>query len=424
MNTEQPENPTTLTSGSTLSEQDKALRAHILFKSGSQQISSEWENHSRKTALERITEETEIKASQMALHLKKLGGFFEDSYLANLLDQHPALLKEDDGGEEWFKSYRKFMFTLLKEIDNNKSDYISKINQQANPILGKNGTKGIEKIIEDNAAQAAKITDKKDKRIEHVLSTLYKDPEKAAQSTLTHLKRDQVVWSIKMQHLSKKIGDPRHKQLMDLLIDVTQKNKLDEVFNLYDCQKISGLSYELWLLPNEANQQNLRWQAALQLGEILDNPERRESTVDLLQSFSKKTIPGPLTFEQKEELLNQFSEMAAARYPTESDQSGAHASQSIAQIFGMIESKDGKETEVNNFLKNYEDYLTSDAAIIKAARRINQAAFNSSFLSTSMKEKDIVTLKQQAYETLLKSGLFEKQLESHNHPAVPKPKVF
>ena len=417
-----------------MTEQDKALRVHLLFRAGTAMIAPIWEGMNKTSLLSKLSNQSGPQQnmfsnpSYFALQQRKLGGLFSDTHLANLLDEHAILQQEDDGSEEWSTSYKKMMVSLLKQIDAAGPAYFANLQQGTTNISAQNTkaviTSGIGKAME----QSKKILERLDKDEQHILKTLHTAPDKAKISVIKALKGDKVVWGFKLQQFSKKLSDPRHQALVGLLSDAIAKEKLDVLFNDEDCQKIAGLSYLHWVVPNEKNKHDLRHNAALQLGEILDNEERREATIALLKSFTYKAIPEALTFETKQELLSQYDTLLQEGYPTVEHEDITQTGVMLAMAAGCREGAEmGIPERVKDFIQNSDEFFKDEATIIQAMRRVEQGSFNPTFISSHITPEEQATLKQKPYHVLLALNDFYAQnaayqQEAQNEAAAPKPK--
>lgn len=424
--------PTTSTTPTT--DQDKALRVHLLFRAGAPMIAPIWEGMNKTSTLSKISNQSGTPQNMFthpsffALQARKLGGLFDDASLANLLDEHPLLAQEDDGTPEWETSYKKMMVALLKKIDAAGPAYFANLQQGTTNISAQNTKATITGGIGKAISQSKKVLERLDKNEQHILKTLHTAPEKAKISVIKALKNNKVVWGFKLQQFAKKVSDPRHQALLALLGEIIAKEKLETVFNEADCQKIAGLTYEHWVVPNEKNQHAIRYHAALQLGEILDDETRRESIVNTLQSFTHKAIPKALSFEDKQELLAQYDAVLQQGLP-EVDPSPHNSTQTATMIFQLAGGKNEESlaARVNEFIQNSDEHIKEESQIIHAMRRVEQGCFHPTLVSPHLAPDEQERLKQKPLLTLLALNDFYAQHVAYQEQLIeetspPKPK--
>ena len=130
-----------------------------------------------------------------------------------------------------------------------------------------------------------------DNRLKRLLGKILFEPEQVTQSTLKHLGTDVAVWHNSLNFLARKASEPM-ATLMVLMADVMREGKTEELFGVRELTDIARMSMGTWLNGTHNDKTRLRLQAALVLGEMLEDPERGAHARAVLATIqSKDRVP-------------------------------------------------------------------------------------------------------------------------------------
>ena len=144
----------------------------------------------------------------------------------------------------------------------------------------------------DEQAMAA-LLEKSDNRLKKLLGKILFNPDQVMQSTLKHLGTDTAVWHNSLNFLARKASQPT-ASLMVLLADVMREGKTQELFGVQELTDIARMSMGTWLNGTHQDKTRLRMQAAVVLGEMLEDPDRASHARAVLATVqSKASVPAP-----------------------------------------------------------------------------------------------------------------------------------
>lgn len=216
----------------------------------------------------------ESPVAMTALALGTLGPRVPQAPLVEALAQRPVLWEPDDGSEDWKTAWLAFM-------------------GQARDVLEQAGPQALEGLaggvafrpragLAGNAAAAERALRQADRRWRKLLHKIRTEPSQVTQSVLKHLSSDAAAWHNSLLVSSRQAGEPVGGW-MRAMGQVIRKGLVPELFNATELALVARHAMDAWLAPSHQARTTLRLRAAMVLGQMLQDEERRGHALAVLE---------------------------------------------------------------------------------------------------------------------------------------------
>ena len=136
-----------------------------------------------------------------------------------------------------------------------------------------------------------------DNRTKRLHALIRNEPAQAARSARTHLATDVVRWHNMLLVFAAKPSATESNLLISAVAEILRQNAVDHVFSIPDLARIARFSTDVWLDGSHRTQVGLRLRAAVVLGEILDDADRRPTIEAALRVLGVTNLPAPQSSE-------------------------------------------------------------------------------------------------------------------------------
>lgn len=130
-------------------------------------------------------------------------------------------------------------------------------------------------------------------RPKKLLAKILHEPTQVATSVLTHLGKDRFSWHNSLNHLARKKSKGMATWMI-LMGQVLRHDRQADLFGPRELSDIASKSMGTWLSGKHEDALTLRLRAAIVLGDMLDDPQRRPKAQAILEEIGAHPIPDPM----------------------------------------------------------------------------------------------------------------------------------